>query len=157
MNPSPQAQWLQDYSRRLCGEYTVRPFVDYFIQDPQAIPSHPRNPFRRPAGTPFGVWFDSLDTARGQQLAAALGQNSGFFQEYLNWAPSVSNLFDLVSRLVPLLAHPETPEPFRQGLFPYVYSLCCTLEQQVALLKVHQVHAKHKGIALEGTWKALLT
>ena len=157
MNPSPQAHWLREYAKRLAGTPPIRQFQDYLLFDPEAVPHQPRNPFHRPPGVPFGTWFDSGDTAQGQALASKLGANSGYFQEYLNWAPSVSNLYDLVANLVQILGHEQTPEAFRQGLFPQLYNLCGLLEHQVALLRVHTVHAKHQGTALEGTWKALLT
>ena len=69
----------------------------------------------------------------------------------------MSWLFDTVAGLVQLSAHPDTPALFRDALFPFVYALGAILEQEITLVKIHEVHGEHVGTPLEGTWKALQT
>lgn len=157
MHPSPAAEWLRDYCLKLTGSHPTAPLEAYLLQHPADLPQQRRNPVARPPAVEFPSWFNAAHTAQGQLLASQLGPNSGFFQEYLNWAPSVSWLFDLVAGLVQLTAHPSTPAPFRDALFPFVYGFGAVLEQTITLIKIHEVHGQHAGTPLDGTWRALQT
>ena len=157
MNPTPAREWLQNYLLRVTGQLPDRPVEAYLLGSPAELHFHPANPLQRPEGARFGVWFDSLETPTGQLLGSQLGVHSGYFQEYLNWAPSVSFLFDLTVRLAQLLYHPATHAAVRDALFPFVFGQAQLLEQQISLLRIHSVQGQHIGTALDGTWRALLT
>ena len=157
MNPSPAEQWLRDYCVRVCGSLPDQPLPVYLLHNPAELGRQRLNPVERPDGVRFPLWFDSLETPTGQLLGSRLGVQSGFFQEYLNWAPSVSWFYDLTARLCQLCVHPHTPSAFRDALFPFVFGYAEILEQAVALLQIHAVHAQHHGTALDGAWRALQT
>ena len=122
----------------------------YLLRSPTQLTLHPMNPIQRLEGARFGIWFDSLETPAGQFLGSQLGVHSGYFQEYLNWAPSVSFLFDLTVRLAQLLYHPATQNGVHDALFPFIFGYAQLLEQQVSLQRIHCVHGQHQGTALEG-------
>ena len=65
-----------------------------FLATGANIPPAAKNPVPRPPNAKFGRWFDSRRTAEGLRIAEALRPSSGFYQEYSNWAPVVSFLFD---------------------------------------------------------------
>ena len=157
MHPSPAQEWLQNYCLRTTGAIPNQPVEQYLLQRPTDLTQQPANPVQRPDGAQFGVWFDSLETPTGQLLGSQLGIHSGYFQEFLNWAPSVSFQFDLTVRLAQLLGHPGTHDAVRNVLFPFVFGYAQLLEQQLSFLRIHTVHGQHIGTALDGTWKALLT
>ena len=46
---------------------------------------------------------------------------------------------------------------FQDALFLFVFGYAEILEQAVALLQIHTVHAQHHGTALDGAWRALQT
>lgn len=140
MNPSPAEQWLRDYCLRVCGALPDLPLETYLLRDPAALPRQRRNPIERPDGVQFPLWFDSLETPTGQLLGSQLGVQSGFFQEYLNWAPLVSWFYDLTARLCQLCVHPHTPQPFRDALFPFLFGYAGLLEHSVGLIQIHTVH-----------------
>ena len=128
MNPTPAREWLQNYLLRVTGQLPDRPVEAYLLGSPAELHFHPANPLQRPEGARFGVWFDSLETPTGQLLGSQLGVHSGYFQEYLNWAPSVSFLFDLTVRLAHLLYHPATHAAVLDALFPFVFGQAQLLE-----------------------------
>ena len=155
MQPSPQLVWLREYLTRTLGSSVSPPLDRVLLETPTELPRLRGNPVDRPEGVVPPVWFDCLETAAGQRLAARLGEHSGYTQEYLSWAPSVSYLYDLVVGFARLLAHDDTPDAVRNGLFPTLFTFASILEQQVGLLDVHKVHAKHAGTASEHVYKAI--
>ena len=151
MNPTPVEEWLRNYCVRLCGAVPTTPVEQILLRNPAHLVHQPLNPVEKPNGVNFPFWFDSACTPSGQRLSARLGENSGFFQEYLNWAPVVSWLFDVVAAQCQLLIHPQTPPVFRKAWFPYFHALASVLELASSLLQVHSVHAQHHGTPLDGT------
>ena len=125
------------------------------MSDPRFLRRAVNNPVPRPAGARCPYWFDVRDTAEGSSIASTLGYNSGYFQEYAGWAPTVSWLFDATAALVDLAAHPDLSKPVRDLLLPYVYTLVEIAEAQHDQLSLQQVHAKHKGTGLEGSRRAI--
>ena len=67
----------------------------------------------------------------------------------------VSWLFDATAALVDLSAHPDLSKPVRDLLLPYIYTFMEIAEAQHDQLSLQQVHAKHKGTGLEGSWRAI--
>ena len=110
MQPSPQLVWLRDYLQRTTGSTAPLPLEQVLLEHPSELPRLRGNPVDRPEGVVPPVWFDCLTTASGQRLASKLGEHSGYTQEYLSWAPSVSYLYDNTVGFARLLAHPETDE-----------------------------------------------
>ena len=157
MNPSPTEQWLRDYCVKVCGALPDQPIAAILLRNPVQLPHSRLNPIEQPSGVQFPFWFDSRSTPTGQRLGSALGESSGFFQEYLNWAPSVSWLYDLVAHFCQLIVHPQTLPAVREVLFPYFHGFASILELQLSLIQIHSVHGEHHGTALDGTWKALQT
>ena len=67
----------------------------------------------------------------------------------------MSWLFDLTAAFVDLVAHPSLPPSIRDLLLPYVYGYVDLCESTTNHLRLHHVHAEHKGTGLEGSWRAL--
>ena len=155
MNPTPAEQWCRDQALRFSNRIPDGSIEDCWLSDPRFLRRAVNNPVPRPAGARCPYWFDVRDTAEGSCIASALGANSGYFQEYAGWAPSVSWLFDVTAAIVDLSAHPDLSRPVRDLLLPYVYALVEVAEAQHDQLSLQQVHAKHKGTGLEGSWRAI--
>ena len=155
MNPSPAEQWLRAQALRFNQRLPDRPIEVTWVSDPRLLPRSVNNRVARPDFTTFPAWFDVRETGQGQTVAAALGATSGYFQEYASWAPWVAWQFDYTAAFVDLVAHPSLPPSIRDLLLPYVYASVAITERQVDQLRLHQVHAKHRGTGLEGSWRAL--
>ena len=53
------------------------------------------------------------------------------------------------------MAHPDLSKPIRDPPLPYVYTLVEVAKAQHDQLSLQQIHAKHKGTGLEGSWRAI--
>ena len=155
MNPSPAEQWLRVQSHRFNGRLPDRPLPVTWLSDPRVCPRSPFNWVARPDFAAFPVWFDVKQTSQGQELARVLGPHSGYFQEYAAWAPWAAWGFDLTAAFVDLVAHPDLPPNIRDLLLPYVYGYVQLAEAESNQLRLHHVHAEHKGTGLEGSWRAI--
>ena len=100
MNPSPAELWLREQSERFNGRLPDRPLPVTWLSDPRRLPRSPCNRVARPGFAAFPLWFDVRQTSQGQELASALGPNSGYFQEYAAWSPWASWGFDLTASFV---------------------------------------------------------
>ena len=155
MNPNPAEQWCRDQALRFSNRIPDGPIEEAWLPDPRFLRRAVNNPVSRPAGARSPHWFDVRDTAEGSSIANALGANSGYFQEYAGWAPTVSWLFDATAALVDLSAHPDLSKPVRDLLLPYIYTFVEVTEAVHDQLSLQQIHAKHKGTGLEGSWRAI--
>lgn len=155
MNPSPAELWLREQAVRFCNRLPDQPLEATWLSDPRFLRRAANNPVARPDGACAPHWFDVKHTAEGLAIANALGPNSGYFQEYASWAPSVSWLFDSVAGIVELLAHPHLPSHIRDLFLPYLYAQVQIVGAQHSLLALQRIHAHQKGTGLEGSWRAL--
>lgn len=155
MNPSPAELWLRDQALRFNEKLPEGLLQDAWLPDPRVLPHCVTNPVPCPPGIRFPEWFDVRHTAAGAAVAAALGPNSGYFQEYSSWAPFVAWIFDLTAAWLHLTAHPDLPPEIRAINLPYLHALVTCVERLDASLSLHQVHADQKGTLLDGTWRAL--
>ena len=94
----------------------------------------PKNPMPRPPNAEFGPWFDSRRTAEGLWIAEALWPGSGFYQEYSNWTPVVSFLFDWFVRFAQFSSCNELPDAWLTALVPIVESLSKVVELSTTVL-----------------------
>lgn len=155
MNPSPAELWLREQSERFNGRLPDKPLPVTWLSDPRRLPRSPCNRVARPDFAAFPLWFDVRQTSQGQELASALGPNSGYFQEYAAWSPWASWGFDLTASFVDLAAHPDLPPQIRDLILPYVYGYVQLAEAESNQVRLHQIHAAHKGTGLEGSWRAI--
>ena len=151
MNPLPAEQWFREQALRFNNRLPDRPIKVTGLSDPQFLPRASHNRVARPDSARFPLWFDAKETGQGQSIAATLGINSGFFQEYASWAPLVAWLFDCAAAFVDLVAHPSLPPSIRYLLLPYLYGYVDLCEVATNHLRLHHVHVEHKGIGLEGS------
>ena len=128
-----------------------------FLATGANIEPAPKNPVPRPPNAEFGRWFDSRRTAEGLRIADALRPGSGFYQEYSNWAPVVSFLFDWFVRFAQFSSCNELPEAVRTALVPAVESLSKVVELSTTVLDQRLLQAAHVGTPLEDAWKTLAT
>ena len=90
MNRTPGEQWLLEQADRFNDGPPTASLDTVWLPDPRLLPRAVTNPIIRPLGARFPEWFDVRRTSEGAQLAQELGVNSGYFQEYQNWAPFVA-------------------------------------------------------------------
>ena len=149
--------WLDALREKYLSAEPIGTLELCFIAGPDAVPHYRRNPFKRPLGTPWASWFDSQFTAEGIAVASALGANSGIYQEWANWRPSVSYSYDLFCHLLRLVHHPNTPANVKEVLAPFVALWEPLLQQQITLLQTHEYRAKFAGTEYSGFYRALQT
>ena len=157
MNRTPGEQWLLEQADRFNDGPPTASLDAVWLPDPRLLPRAVTNPVVRPLGARFPEWFDVRRTSEGAQLAQELGVNSGYFQEYQNWAPFVAWLFDLTAAWIDFAAHPAFPADVRDALLPYLHAQVTITTRLQSLIRLQQVHGEHKGTSLDGLWKALQT
>ena len=62
---------------------------------------------------------------------------------------------NLNAAFVDLVAHLDLPPHIHDLLLPYVYGYVQLAEAESNQLRLHHVHAEHKGTGLEGSWRAI--
>lgn len=101
------------------------------------VPRYPQNPVPRPEGLAFGSgWFSATHTVAGNRVVQGLGVNSGYGQEYLNWYPVTSYLFDLVGALTQVLLSAGLSDSEKVLLLPFLKGSKDVLELATANLEV---------------------
>ena len=128
-----------------------------FLATGTNIEPAPKNPVPHPPNAEIGRWFDSRRMAEGLRIAEALRPGSGFYQEYSNWAPVVSFLFDWFVRFAQFSSCNELLEAVRTALVPAVESLSKVVELSTTVLDQRLLQAVHVGTPLEDAWKTLAT
>lgn len=86
---------LEALTERFTGSKTVPGELSDWLLDERGteINRGDKNPVEIPPSVAFGS-FSASDTASGLKIQTALGERSGYYQEFENWAPVVGHLFN---------------------------------------------------------------
>lgn len=137
VDPDAIRRYLEDTSQELGvgGVSNVLQFYTGLLTG--TVPRYPQNPVPRPEGLGFGSgWFSATHTIPGSRVLQGLGNHTGYGQEYLNWYPVTSYLFDLVGALTQVLVSAGLTDSDKILLLPFLKGSKDILDLATANLEV---------------------
>lgn len=85
----------------------------------------------------------------------ALGEHSGFFDEYSSWAPVAAHLYDVFTHLLVFVSHPSLTTAVKEVFTSFVATLAAVVNLATDTIEVHHIHAKTTGTPLADAHQAV--